>query len=286
MLINLKDLLKVANENNFAVPAFNISSDAMLKGVMKTCVKESSPVIVAIHPDELSYVGDSFVEMVKDMANKVDIPVTIHLDHGATLDQIQRAIRDGFTSVMIDSSLTSFENNVEITKEVIKRAHPVNVSVEAELGTIGTADENNEGTSTEIIYTRVEDAVEFVKETGCDALAVAIGTAHGLYPEGFDPHLKLDLLSEIKSAVDIPLVLHGGSSNPDNEIAEAVKRGINKVNISSDIKSAFYKKCREVLVNKQLREPNMIYPECIEAMDKVVSQKIHLFNSNDKANLY
>lgn len=286
MLMNMSKLLKVANENNFAVPAFNISSESMLKGVIKSCEEEKSPVIIAIHPNELEFTGDSFVEMVKDAANKTNIPVVLHLDHGSTIEQINRAVRDGFTSVMIDASTSTIEENIELTKKVIEIAHPLNISVEAELGTIGTTDGDSEGGTEEIIYTKPEDAVKFVEETGCDCLAIAIGTAHGIYPEGFEPHLKLDLLSEIKSSVSIPLVLHGGSANPDTEIAEAVKRGVNKINISSDIKDAFFKECRVVLENKKLREPLDIFPACIEKMNETVVHKIRLFNSNDKLKYY
>ena len=286
MLMNMSKLLKVANENNFAVPAFNISSESMLKGVIKSCEEEKSPVIIAIHPNELEFTGDSFVEMVKDVANKTNIPVVLHLDHGSTIEQINRAVRDGFTSVMIDASTSTIEENLELTKKVIEIAHPLNISVEAELGTIGTTDGDSEGGTEEIIYTKPEDAVKFVEETGCDCLAIAIGTAHGIYPEGFEPHLKLDLLSEIKSSVSIPLVLHGGSANPDTEIAEAVKRGVNKINISSDIKDAFFKECRVVLENKKLREPLDIFPACIEKMNETVVHKIRLFNSNDKLKYY
>lgn len=286
MLMNMSELLKVANENNFAVPAFNISSESMLKGVIKSCEEEKSPVIIAIHPNELEFTGDSFVEMVKDVANKTNVPVVLHLDHGSTIEQINRAVRDGFTSVMIDASTSTIEENIELTKKVIEIAHPLNISVEAELGTIGTTDGDSEGGTEEIIYTKPEDAVKFVEETGCDCLAIAIGTAHGIYPEGFEPHLKLDLLSEIKSSVSIPLVLHGGSANPDTEIAEAVKRGVNKINISSDIKDAFFKECRVVLENKKLREPLDIFPACIEKMNETVVHKIRLFNSNDKLKYY
>ena len=258
----------------------------MLKGVIEACEEQKSPVILAIHPNELAYSGDSFVEMAKDLANKTTIPVALHLDHGGTLEQVQRALRDGFTSVMIDASSKSFEDNIAITKEVIAIARPLGVSVEAELGTIGTADNNPEGNCDEIIYTKVDDAIEFVKETDVDCLAVAIGTAHGLYPSDFEPHLKQDLLSEIKAAVSVPLVLHGGSGNPDSEIAEAVKRGINKVNISSDIKAAFMKECRKVLEDPQLREPLDIFPRCIDVMKETAVHKIQLFRSNDKIKYY
>lgn len=286
MLMNMSDLLKVANEHNFAVPAFNISSDAMLQGVIESCEKEKSPVIIAVHPNELAYSGDSFVEMIKDAANKTTVPVALHLDHGGSLEQIHRAIRDGFTSVMIDASTSTFEENIELTKKVCAIAHPLNVSVEAELGTIGSTNGDREGGTDTIIYTNPDDAVKFVEASGCDCLAIAIGTAHGIYPKGFVPHLRLDLLEEIKSKVSIPLVLHGGSANPDEEIAGAVKRGVNKINISSDIKAAFFKEARKVLEDQGLREPLDIFPACIDAMNETVVHKIRLFESNNKTQYY
>ena len=142
MLMNMNELLSVANEHNFAVPAFNIGSGQILNAVIDCCEKKQAPVILAIHPDELEFQGDSFVEMCKDRANKTKVPVAIHLDHGATMEQVLRAIRCGFTSVMIDASSESFEDNINITKEVIKVAHPLGVSVEAELGTIGDIKED------------------------------------------------------------------------------------------------------------------------------------------------
>ena len=161
------------------------------------------------------------------------------------------------------------------------------VSVEGELGTIGSTGDSYEGGANDIIYTDPEQAKDFVEKTGIDSLAVAIGTAHGIYPKDMKPELKLDLLEKIRKNVDIPLVLHGGSSNPDKEIAESVKIGISKINISSDIKVALYKKCREVLSeNPKWIEPNTIYPPCIKAMREVVEFKMNLFNDIDKANLY
>lgn len=286
MLVNMTHILDVAKENDFAIPAFNISSAPMFNGVMEKCEELNSPVIIAIHPDELSFIGDSFVELIKDRANKSKLPVVLHLDHGSTKEQILRAIRDGFTSVMIDASLLSFEDNIKLTKEIISISRPLNISVEAELGTIGQDKAGVEGGSDQIIYTNPKDAKDFVDKTDCDTLAVAIGTAHGLYPKGFVPKLRIDILRDINKLVDIPLVLHGGSANPDSEISEAVKNGINKVNISSDIKSAFYKECREVMKDKGLREPNLIYPRCIEKMQMVVEHKIKLFGSEDKLKLY
>ncbi len=286
MLMNMKEILAVANANYFAVPAFNTSSNMILKGIMEASEEKQAPVIIAIHPDELSFVRPSFVKSVIEEAHRAAVPVCIHLDHGATIDQVMEAIQSGFTSVMIDASTYSLADNMAICKKVVELAHAVGVSVEGELGTIGTTGPEAEAGADKIIYTNPEDAVTFVKATGVDCLAIAIGTSHGIYPKDKKPELELNLLKEIKSRVNIPLVLHGGSANKDSEIAESVKLGINKINISSDIKDAFYKKCREVLADPVIREPNSIYPPCIEAMKQVAYHKIGLFNAEGKAKLY
>lgn len=283
MLMNMKDLLAVARANNFAVPAFNISSNMLLKGVMEASEEMQSPVILAIHPDELSFVRTSFVAAAVEEAHKATVPVCIHLDHGASLAHVMEAIQCGFTSVMIDASALPLAENIAICKQVVALAHAVNVSVEGELGTIGTTGPEAEAGAEEIIYTNPDDVVTFVAATGVDTLAVAIGTSHGIYPKDKKPELKLDLLKEIRSRVEIPLVLHGGSANPEDEIVAAVKLGVNKINISSDIKDAFYQKCREVLANPVIREPNSIYPPCIEAMKVVARHKIELFSADGKA---
>lgn len=285
MLLNMTDLLKVAQEHRFAVPAFNIGTGQILNGVMDKCEELKAPVILAIHPLELEFQGDSFIKMCLDRANKSPIPVCIHLDHSGW-EPIVRAIRAGFTSVMIDASALPFEENIAITKKVCELAHPLGVSVEGELGTIGTTDGDSEGGTEDIIYTKPDDAVRFVAETGCDTLAIAIGTAHGQYPAGMVPKLKQDLLSEIKSKVSVPLVLHGGSGNSDTEIAEAVKRGISKINISTDIKDAFYQQLRRTLEDKKLREPFELYPESVKVMQEVVEHKVKLFNDDDKIKYY
>lgn len=286
MLMNMKDLLAVAREHCFAVPAFNISSNMLLTAVLEASEEMQSPLILAIHPDELSFVRPSFVKAVVQEAIQASVPVCIHLDHGASLAQVMAAIQAGFTSVMIDASALPLEDNIAICKQVVDLAHTVNVSVEGELGTIGTTGPEAEAGAEEIIFTNPDDVVTFVQATGVDTLAVAIGTSHGIYPKDRKPELKLELLKEIRSRVDTPLVLHGGSSNPDDEIAAAVRLGINKINISSDVKDAFYQKCREVLQNPTLREPNSIYPPCIAAASAVARFKIELFNATGKAALY
>lgn len=285
MLMNLKEILKTARENSFAVPAFNISDYPMFNAIIELAEEKNAPVIIEIHPDELAFIKDEMVVGIRERMMKSSVPTCLHLDHSGW-EAIVRAVRDGFTSVMIDASSKSFEENAAITKKVCELAHPLGISVEAELGTIGNTDGETDAGTDNIIYTKPEDAAAFVEATGCDALAIAIGTAHGIYPSNMQPELKQELLSEIKNSVSVPLVLHGGSGNKDTEIAEAVKRGINKINISSDIKVAYFEKMREVLQDKKQREPNAICPPCMEAMKAVALHKMELFEAVGKAELY
>ena len=286
MLINGNDLLTVANANDFAVPAFNISDYAMFNGVIDISEEKDAPLIVAIHPDEVSHLGVDLIQAIRSRAHHSSVPVVIHWDHGGSYEQILTAIHCGFTSVMIDKSMSPFDENVAMTRRVVDAAHAVGLSVEGELGTIGKTDNEAEDGAADIIYTDPDDAVRFVEQTGVDSLAIAIGTSHGLYPSDMKPELRLDLLQEIKAAIGVPLVLHGGSGNPDDEIGKAVKLGINKINISSDIKVAYHQKMREVLADASVREPNAIQPPCIAAMQVVAAQKIDLFDAAGKASLY
>lgn len=287
MLTSGDGVLQVANEAGFAVPAFNISDYAMFQGISDLCEELQAPWIVAIHPDEYDHIGPDMIKAILARAYRSSVPMAVHLDHGGTYEQVLTSIQNGYTSVMIDASIKPFEENVAITKKVVAAAHAVGLSVEAELGTIGANDAYGETGAAEVIYTKPEDAVRFVEQTGVDSLAVAIGTFHGLYPAGMKPELKLDLLKEIKAVLPIPLVLHGGSNNPDDEISIAAKTGINKINISSDIKVAYHSKMREVLGDDpKLREPLMIQPACIDAMNEVAAHKIRLFGADGKAELY
>jgi fructose-bisphosphate aldolase class II len=286
VLINGKDLLAVANDNDFAVPAFNVSDYAMSNGLFEICEEKRAPWILAIHPDEVSHLGHDVLVSLRQRAQRSTVPVTIHWDHGGSYNQILTAIQIGFTSVMIDGSMLPFEENVAITKRVADAAHAVGLSVEGELGTIGRTDEQAEAGTDDIIYTKPAQAVEFVQRTGVDSLAVAIGTRHGIYPASLKPELKLDLLRELKDQLKLPLVLHGGSNNPDSEIAQAVKLGINKINISSDIKVAYFDAMRRELADADLREPNVIEPPAIAAMKVLAAEKIDLFEAAGKADLY
>lgn len=286
MLINMTELLSVAERFDFAVPAFNIGTGQLLKAVMDTCEALNAPVILAIHPEELKFQGDAFAAQCLYAAHHSRVPCVIHMDHGDKIEDMLKAIRLGFTSVMIDASHLPFEQNVAITKQVVALAHPLNISVEAELGTIGSTEGDMEKASGEIIYTDPGMAAEFVRLTDCDCLAIAIGTAHGIYPKGFVPELKLDLLSEIKGQVSVPLVLHGGSSNSDAEIAESIRRGVRKINISSDVKDAYYQELRLTLRDLVVREPFALYPASMQAAKRIIKEKIELFNAQDKIKHY
>ncbi|MCM4076466.1 ketose-bisphosphate aldolase [Paractinoplanes hotanensis] len=287
MLTTGKAILDVANQHSFAVPAFNISDWAMFKGIVEISEQTNAPLIVAIHPDEVAHIGREMLPGIIARAHTSTVPIAIHWDHGATYEQALQAVQYGFTSVMIDASMKPFDENLAITRKVVDSAHVLGVSVEGELGTIGGNDTYAEGGSDTIIYTDPDDAVTYVEQTGVDSLAIAIGTFHGFYPAHLKPELKLGLLKEIKSRVGIPLVLHGGSGNPDDEIREAARIGINKINISTDIKVAYHNKMREVLGNDpKTREPNAIQPACVAAMNEVAAQKIELFGAAGKASLY
>ena len=265
MLVSGAGILEVARENSFAVPAFNVSDYAMLKGLMEVAQEAEAPLIVAIHPDELEHVGAQF--------------------HGATLDQVLVAIRAGFTSVMLDGSLRPFAENVAATRQAVRVAHAVGVCVEGELGTIGVLDERARSASG-IVCTDPDDAERFVAQTGVDSLAVAIGTSHGLYPPSMRPRLRIDLLDELVDRAGVPLVLHGGSGNTDAEIARAVAHGVSKINISSDIKAAYHQRMREVLADPSLREPGEIQSRALPAMKRTALHKIRLFGAEGRAGLY
>jgi fructose-bisphosphate aldolase class II len=284
VLITGDQLLAVANENNFAVPAFNIADHHMFNAIMEICEEKDAPFIAQIHPNEVNLVTFDLVQALRSRIHRSPLPVIIHWDHGASHAQIVAAIQGGFTSVMIDKSMEPFDVNVEVTRRVVETAHSANVSVEGELGTIGSMEHAAAGDG--IVYTDPDDAVSFLRETGVDSLAVAIGTRHGIYPAGVPPRLDLPRLRKIKEAVGIPLVLHGGSNNRDDEIAEAARSGVNKINISSDLKSAYHNRLREVLQDASLYEPDAIQPPAMEALKVVVAHKLDLLDTTGKGSLY
>lgn len=286
MLVSMQELLKYTRQHHFAVGAFNVADSCFVRAVVEEAEAANAPAIISIHPSEHDFVGDAFFAYVREITLRSPVPFVLHLDHGASIEHVQRAIQCGFTSVMIDGSLLPYEENVALTREAVRLAHAVGVSVEGELGTIGQTGTSVEGGVSKVTYTDPAQAEDFVNRTGVDTLAVAIGTAHGIYPKGMQPQLQMHILKDIAGRTSIPLVLHGGSANPDAEISESVTLGVGKVNISSDMKYAYFQKVREILGKETWWDPNVIYPEPIKAAREVIRYKMKLFNSVDKASLY
>jgi fructose-bisphosphate aldolase class II len=281
----MKDVLTIARAHHFGVGAFNIASAEFARAVIGTAEKNDSPVIMEIHPDELSFTGSDFIGYLRTLAICANVPVVIHLDHGRNLSEVMQAIYAGFTSVMIDASSHAFEENIRITQQIVEIAHTLNISVEAELGTIGSLSGSGEGGTAKILFTDPQQAQLFANETQVDTLAVAIGTSHGLYPKGMQPRLDIERLQQIQQLVAIPLVLHGGSSNKDSEVAEAIRFGVAKINISSDMKKAFFVSLEQELKSGD-HEPNALYIKPILAASQVVANKMALFGSIGQAGLY
>ncbi len=286
MLLTMKELLIKSKDADFAVGAFNATELALFRAVVEQAEESNSPAIIQASTGEFNFVTKDFYKYVIERCKDSKVPFALHLDHGHTVEECLKAIQAGFTSVMIDGSMLPYDENIELTKKVVELAHAVGVTVEGEIGTIGAIGNSDEGGVSNITYTRPEDVVDFVNKTGVDCLAIAIGTAHGIYPKGYTPKLQLDLLKEIKAVAPVPLVLHGGSNNPDDEISTACKTGIAKVNISSDIKYAYFKKLNEVYQETGGFVPAKVMGPAIEDAKAVVKQKMELFNSVDKAALY
>ncbi|SKC84527.1 fructose-bisphosphate aldolase, class II [Maledivibacter halophilus] len=286
MLMNMKELLKVAKDNNFAVGAFNICDSLLFKCVIEAAEENNAPVIVELAPPEFQYVTDEFFEFVIKRLMKSPVPCVLHLDHGKTLEDCIRAIRCGFTSVMIDGSQLPYEDNIAISKKVAEIAHCVGVSVEGEIGTIGALNDSVEGGVEKVTYTQPEEVLDFISRTGVDSLAIAIGTAHGIYPEGMVPKLRLDILKDINTKTSHPLVLHGGSSNKDEEIAGACLNGICKVNIASDYRRAFFSNVKKTLNEKNCFWTPDVFEDAVIEAKKVITHKMTLFNCINKANCY
>lgn len=287
MLYKTKDLLQIAYDNKFALGAFNASSSDLVKAVVEAAEEKNSPALIQIAAVELSSTGNEFIAYIREAINKSSVPMALHLDHGGSVNDVLQAIQNGYNSVMIDGSHLSYEENIAITKEVVAIAHAVNVTVEAELGTIGSNEFSGEGGSDEILYTDPAQAADFVAQTGIDFLAVAVGTSHGIYPDTKDHSIKIDRLKEIQKSVSIPLVLHGGSDNADSEIRESTLNGIAKINLSTDMKRAYYRRLSQTLNEKPNDyEPFIIVPEATAAAKKIVKMKMDLFGSSGKASLY
>jgi tagatose 1,6-diphosphate aldolase GatY/KbaY len=237
-LVGITELLQNARRDHYAVGAFNHCNTETMQAVIETGAELRSPVMLIASPFDASIVGPKMIaETAKILAAEVDVPVCLHLDHAHTLDEIKECIEAGWPSVMIDASQQSFEDNVRLTKAVVEMAHAAGIPVEGELGAVGRVDDITVEGMRESTLTDPDMAAQFVKLTGVDALAVSIGNAHGMYPQR--PELDFDILAAVASAVDVPLVLHGGSGTPPEQLRKAVQGGISKVNVASELCRAY-----------------------------------------------
>ena len=240
MLVTTKEMLLDAQKNHYAVGAFNVENLEFVMAVLAAAEETKSPVIMQTTPGTIKTAGlDYFYGMVAAAAARTDVPVALHLDHGDGYDRCMQAFRTGYTSVMIDGSHESFEDNIALTASVARAGAAMGVPVEAELGKVGGKEDDGPAVEGENPYTDPEEAREFVERTGCTSLAIGVGTAHGVYTE--TPHIEQDVVKAIRAAVDVPLVLHGTSGVPDEQVAEAVKNGICKVNYATELRQAYTK---------------------------------------------
>lgn len=278
MLVNLNDVLKKAQKGGYAVGLFNTIDTDMLEGVISAAEELSSPVIIGtaevlLPYGELKLIAPSIISAAK----RASVPVVVHYDHGLTFERCMEALRLGFSSVMFDGSAGDYAENIKDTREIVKIAHSFGASVEGEIGHVGNADVSDNDDKN--LYTTPEEAMEYIESTGVDALAVAIGTAHGAYVK--KPQLDLKRLEAIRKSVDAPLVLHGGSGLSDDDFRNTIKRGIAKINIFTDLCKAGENAMKEGNIRglSYLDIRNMK----TEAIKEETKRKILLFSSDGKA---
>lgn len=280
-LVTTKQLLLDAQKNGYAIGAFNVENMEMVQAVVAAAEELKSPVIMQTTPSTLKYADvDYFYANVAAAAKKASVPVVMHLDHGSSFELAMQAYRAGYTSIMIDGSHSIFEENIAVTKAVVDACHPGGVPVEAELGKVGGKEDDLDGGNGG--YTVPSEAAEFVEATGVDSLAVAIGTAHGVY-KGI-PKLDIERLSQIREVVSIPLVLHGTSGVPDDAVRECIRRGICKVNYATDLRIAFTNGVKEVLTEKpETIDPKKYNAVGREKVKEYVMSKMLVCGSNGRA---
>lgn len=284
MLLTTREMLLEAQQGKYAVPAFNIHNLETLQVVAETAMEMRSPVIIAGTPSTIEdYTGPDYIKAMAEVAaSRYNIPIAIHLDHFVDVDAIKKDIDIGFKSCMIDASKYDFEKNIEIVKDVVLYAHKRDATVEAELGRLGGREDNVVVNKKDLMYTDPDDAAEFVKRTGVDSLAVAIGTAHGLYKG--KPKLDFERLKKIREKVEVPLVLHGASDVPEDLVKKAIRLGICKLNIATDLKIPFANAIKKYFKeNPEANDPRKYLTPGKEAMKKVVINKIKICGSENKA---
>ncbi len=282
MYVSMTDMLKKADVENYAVMAINCFNLETARTVIRAAEKENAPIIINLFQDHLLYHCDSelITPIVKVLASRTSCKVVLNFDHGQEVLYLKKAIDDGFSSVMVDASRFDLDGNIAMTKEVVAYAHPKGVSVEGEIGCIGLT-EDSEFTK-DSMYTDPIEAAKFAKSTGIDALAISIGSSHGIYPEDMVPAFDFERLRQIKKLTQMPLVLHGGSGSGEKNILQAVKDGINKINVGCDFMNANV----NALKCKLAQDPSINYYDLVDHVEKesmeIVRHYIRLSGSNNK----
>ncbi|MCK4887316.1 MAG: class II fructose-1,6-bisphosphate aldolase [Planctomycetes bacterium] len=310
-LVDTKKMFEMAYKNGYAVGAFNVNNMEITQGIMSAIAEEKAPLILQISRGARSYANIDYLKAIIDVAVKQnpDIPIAMHLDHGDTFETCKQCVDDGFTSVMIDASSKPFEENIAITKKVVEYAHEHGVVVEAELGQLGGIEEDVVGVSADDVSKHLTDpkeAVQFIKETGCDSLAVACGTSHGAFKFKVAPKLALDVIQAISDKLPgYPLVMHGSSSVlkefkdlinkyggdmpdamgvPEDAITEASKMAVCKINIDTDLRMALTAKIRQVFAEKPAEfDPRKYLGPAREAIKDMVKHKLAILGCAGKA---
>jgi ketose-bisphosphate aldolase len=282
-LVTLKYLLKKAVKEKYVVGAFNFFGLENVQGIVKGAAAKKSPVIAMISTGALAHVGEkTVVGMVSGIADEYGVPVVLHLDHSTDYDLCRRCIDNGFTSVMIDASSREFNENMDLTARVVEYAAKTGCSVEGELGHIGGVEDTITVDERQALFTKPEDVVTFVSATGIDALAIAVGNVHGFYKSA--PKLDFERIAVIRAASPIPLVLHGGTGIPDEDLRKAAALGINKINVGTELKVHGYV---DVLKRESIAfqgdDPRTIMIKVREACAAIVEEKIGIFGSAGKA---
>ncbi len=286
-LVTTKEMLKKAQKGRYAVGAFNANNMEIIQAIIETAEEEKAPAILQASQGAIEYAGlDNIVAMVKVMAEKVTVPIALHLDHGTDYYQNIKCLRAGFTSLMFDGSKLPFEENVKITKKVVEIAHTCDIPVEAELGQIGKMGDSDEpGVALEKVKETMADpyeAAKFVELTKIDFLAAAVGTIHGCRT----PFAKLDIprIEKIRELTDVPLVLHGASGVNDEEVRKGISAGICKINIDTRIRMIFTEKIRELIkINPQEIDPRKLLGPAREVAKEVIRERMRVFGCSGKA---
>jgi len=282
-LVSMNEFLPKAKANKFAVGQFNMNNLEFAKAITEAAMAEKSPFIFGVSEGALKYMGIEYTVAIAEAAAKQSgLPIALHLDHGSTFEVAMKCIRAGFSSVMFDGSHHSFEDNIRLTKEVVKAARAMGVSVEGELGTIGGVEDDISVDEADAALAKPEEAIRFYEETGVDCVAIAVGTAHGMYKG--EVKIRYDIIEEVAKAIPVPIVLHGGSGVPDEAIRLSIAAGVGKINVNTENQVACTDAIREVL-NKDAKvyDPRKYLTPAKNAMVEVVRSKIQLFGSSNQA---